>query len=314
MRPLKLIPLYDRTIWAGERLSALRNRPAAGEGTSWEISVHPHAQSVVANGPDAGRTLRELIDSDPEGMEGPGMGDAELLRLAFLDARDPLSVQVHPDEAYAQAHARDHGKTEGWYVLDADPGAALVVGCDLTSKDEVARAIADDSIEDHLCRVPVTEDDFVFVPAGTLHALGAGILALEIGTNSNTTYRFYDYHRKDDEGNERELHVRRSLDVVRLDYRGNVVHTPLDGMPKERTLVSSPEFDVILIDVADTHVLPADHARFRTISCVRGACDLVCGGTSTHLGYTESAFLPAALGDVLVTGDCRLLVGIPHRR
>ena len=119
MGPIKETPIYNKTIWAGEKLAAIRNRKPDGEGTSWEISIHPSAQSVISDGPHQGTTLAALIETDPEGMLGKGVSDIDYLRAAFLDAREPLSVQVHPGEAYARAHENDHGKAEAWYILDA---------------------------------------------------------------------------------------------------------------------------------------------------------------------------------------------------
>lgn len=313
MQPLKLTPIYEKTIWAGERMPAIRHRPSLGEGISWEISIHPHAQSAVSEGSMAGHALRTLIDADPVGMVGSNTSDKEFLRVALLDAKEPLSVQVHPDEAYAQRNESDHGKAECWYILGADAGATVVAGCDLATKDEVAAAIADDTIEQHLHCIPVQEGDFISVPAGTIHALGAGIFALEIGTNSNTTYRFYDYHRTDALGNERTLHIQKSLDVLNLEQRAGSVHTALDGVPKSRALPSVAEFDVTLIDIADSHVLMANQDCFRTLSCVRGACRLCCEGGMTKLACTESVFVPAAAAPLTIEGNCRVLVAAPHR-
>ncbi len=311
MRPIKVHPIYERTIWAGEKLSKIRGRAAAGEGTAWEISIHPYAQSVVSEGENAGKTLAELAEAAHDALLGKNVQDQDLLRAAFLDAKDSLSVQVHPGEIYAQSHEADHGKTEAWYILSADEGASLVAGSDFRSAQEIRDAIEDGSIEDHLYRIPVTEGDFVLVPSGTLHALGAGILALEIGTNSNITYRFYDYHRKDAEGNERPLHIDKSIDVVRFGQKGTCVHTPVDHIAKEKRIADFPEYTVDLIDVTDTFTLKAHPDTFRTLSCVNGSCVLQDEQGDMELGFTESVFLPASCGDLLVRGDCRLLVGTP---
>lgn len=313
MEPLRLEPIYNRTIWAGQRLAHIRGRVPAGEGTSWEVSVHPSAQSVVAEGTHAGRTLASLIGEDPVGMLGADVGDADLLRLAFLDTGEALSVQVHPGERYARAHEGDHGKTEAWYILAADEGAQLVAGSDFTSADEVREALRNGSIEDHLHHFPVQEGDCVVVPSGTLHALGAGILALEIGTNSNTTYRFYDYGRRDKDGNLRELHIEKSLDVVRFGQRGTCVSTPLDHQARVRRIVSLPEYCVDLIDVTDEFAIPPART-FRTLSCVHGQVVLEAGAHDMELAYTESVFVPASCGGLVVKGSCRLLLATPRPR
>ena len=314
MRPIKVYPIYDKTIWGGNRLSKIRGRTAEGEGTAWEISIHPYAQSVISEGEYAGKTLAELVKTAHDALLGREIQDEDLLRAAFLDAKDSLSVQVHPGEAYAQAHEADHGKTEAWYILDADEGASLVAGSDFQSPQAIRDAIAGGTIEDHLYRIPVTEGDFVLVPSGTLHALGAGILALEIGTNSNTTYRFYDYHRKDANGNERPLHIEKSIDVVCFGQKGTCIHTPVDHIAKEKRVADFPEYTVDLIDVCGSYTLKAHPKTFRTLSCVSGDCSIQDEAGETRLGYTESVFLPASCGDLVISGDCRLLVGTPKPR
>ncbi len=314
MGPIRLNPIYDKTIWAGNKLAAIRGRNWNGEGTSWEISVHPYAQSVIAEGAHQGETLASLIETAHDEILGRGVTDIDLLRCAFLDAKDPLSVQVHPGERYAREQEGDHGKTESWYILDADEGASLVAGSDFQSAQEIKDAITAGTIEQHLYKIPVTEGDFIQVPSGTLHALGAGILAIEIGTNSNTTYRFYDYGRKDKDGKERPLHIQKSLDVVVCGQTGAKVSTPIDHQPKVKRVADFPEYSVDLIDVNGTYTLEAHPASFRTLSCVKGNAELIEEDNRTHLAFTESVFLPASCSAVKVSGDCRLLVGTPKPR
>lgn len=312
MEPIKVQPIYDKTIWAGKNIQSIRHLKEAGYGTSWEISVHPYAQSIITEGEYAGKTLKDVIDEYPEEMLGKQMSEENLLRLALLDAGSALSVQVHPNEAYALAHENDHGKTESWYILKANEDATLVAGSSFQTKEEIKKSIQNNTIESYLHRIPVKEGDFVCIPSGTLHALGAGILALEIGTNSNTTYRFYDYHRKDTNGNERTLHLNQSLDVVVLNQSGACIHSPLDGKPKEKCLASFGEFGVRLVDVTDLYILkPCD--TFRTLSCVKGSATLRTEKSITVLKDTESCFLPAGMDELTIEGPCRILLGIPHK-
>ena len=312
MGPIKLTPIYNETIWAGKKLSEIRGYDWHSQGTSWEVGIHPSAQSVVAAGVNQGRTLASLVEEDHDGILGKAVTDQDLLRAAFLDAGESLSVQVHPGETYAREVSQDHGKTESWYILDAEPGATLVAGSDFTSRDAIKEAIDNNTIEDHLYRIEVKEGDFILVPSGTLHALGAGILALEIGTNSNTTYRFYDYGRTDANGNPRQLHVENSLDVVVCGQRGGYVETPIDNIPKVKRIADFPEYTVDLIDVCGEYVLPAHPDTFRTLSCVKGNAELIEGGENSVIEYTESVFLPASCKEVTVKGTCRLLVGTPR--
>ena len=314
MRPIKVNPIYNKTIWAGEKLSAIRGREPNGEGTSWEISIHPFAQSVVREGEYEGKTLAELVSADHDALLGKGVTDEDLLRCAFLDAKESLSVQVHPGEAYAMAHENDHGKTEAWYIVDAEPGATLVAGSDFKKPEEIRTAIENGTIEDHLEHISVEEGDFVLIPSGTLHALGGGILALEIGTNSNTTYRFFDYNRTDANGKKRELHIDKSIDVVRFGQRGSSVRTPIDHIAKVKRVANFPDYTVDLIDVEGEYVLNSHPETFRTLSCVHGEAVLNTSEGEMPLAYTESVFLPALCGDIQIKGHCRLLAGTPRPR
>ncbi|MBR4455801.1 MAG: hypothetical protein IKS32_06220 [Solobacterium sp.] len=312
MKPIRLVPIYDKTIWAGNRLAKIRGREACGEGTVWEISVHPYAQSVIQDGDFEGRTLASLIEEQKEAVLGPGVEEADLLRCAFLDAKDALSVQVHPGERYARTHSDDHGKTESWYILDADKGASLVAGSDFQNREQIAEAIETGTIEDHLTHMPVQEGDFILVPSGTLHALGAGILALEIGTNSNVTYRFYDYHRKDANGNERALQLAESLDTVVCGQKGIRIRTD-EFSPKKKRVAEFPEYTVDLIDIDGEFTLFSWKESFRTLSCVKGEAHMTMDGEDCGiLHYTESVFLPAECGDLILKGRCRILVGTPR--
>jgi len=314
MSVLKAEPIYDRTIWAGNRLAKLRGRPDRKEGTSWEISIHPYAQSVVSEGRFKGRTLASLVEENPEGMLGKGFGEEELLRIAWLDAGEALSVQVHPGETYAMCHEKDHGKTESWYILEAEEGAELVAGSRFSSRDEILEAIEKDTIEAGLIRIPVQAGDFVLVPSGTLHALGKGILAVEIGTNSNTTYRFYDYHRRDAEGKERQLHIEKSLDVVRFDQRGTCVHSPLDHVEKIRRIADFAEYSVDLYDIEGEYTLKAHPESFRTVTCVNGDFTVKENSETIALEYLRSAFISADSPDLVLKGHGRILVGTPRKR
>lgn len=307
--PLKLEPIYDRTIWAGDRLCRIRHHASDSYGTVWEMTVHPYAQSVVTNPQYHGQKLKDLIEKDPEGMLGKKCTEMDLIRLAYLDAKDSLSVQVHPDEAYAVKNENDHGKTESWYILEAEPGATLVAGSDFTDKEQIRQAIGDHTIMSHLRNVPVKAGDFICIEAGTLHALGAGILAIEVGTNSNTTYRFYDYERKDAKGNERPLHLDKSLDVVNLSSRPEVIHSPYDpNTAQKKMLLERKEFTVELVDTAGKYASRTDGNSYQVLSNMQAECLLKYDGGTMPLHFTQTVFLPAALGEYEIIGSTRILV------
>lgn len=154
MYPMKLKPVYDKTIWANDRLTTMRGMEEKGLGTCWEISAHPHAKNVILNGEYAGKTLDELIQADPQSILGEKQLH-QMLRLAYLDAREDLSIQVHPYDEYARAHENDEGKTESWYILEADKGATLVAGTTASDAAVIKAAVENDQVEDYVRKVEV---------------------------------------------------------------------------------------------------------------------------------------------------------------
>lgn len=309
MYPMKLKPIYDKTIWGNDRLTTMRGLKEKGLGTCWEISAHPHAKNVILNGEYAGRTLDELIKADPKSI----LGEKELrqmLRLAYLDAKEDLSIQVHPYDEYAREHEHDEGKTESWYILQADQGATLVAGTTASDAAVIKEAVASDHVEDYVRKVEVEAGDFVCIDAGMLHALGKGILAIEVGQNSNTTYRFYDYHRKDASGRERELHIDKCFDVADFALHCDKVSSPFPDVDttQEKMLVDRPEFSVRLVDVAGSYVLANDEERFYCLSNVSADCMLRYQGEEHPFAFTENIFVPAGCSDIEICGKARILV------
>lgn len=198
----KTRPLFDKTIWGRGYLSDIKGNTESSIGTTWEISFHDYGSNRVET---SDKTLSELIHDNPE-MLGLTTKE-ELLRIAFLDTKDDLSIQLHPTNDYANKYLTDLGKYEAWYIVEAKPGATIVAGTTTDDIELLKKAVQNNSIENYLHRVPVQANDFVYIPAGLVHALGKDILAIEVSTNSNTTYRFYDYGRKN-----RTLHLVESFD------------------------------------------------------------------------------------------------------
>lgn len=311
MYPLKLKPIYDKTIWANDRLTKIRGIDEKGYGTCWEISAHPYAQNEILNGIYQGWNLSELIEKKGSEILGKH-AVTSMLRLAYLDAKEDLSIQVHPYNAYALQHEQDNGKTESWYVLAADEGATLVAGTLVDDPDVIKQAIEDETLEQYLRKVPIQAGDFIYVEAGMLHALGGGILAIEVGTNSNTTYRFYDYGRKDAEGNSRELHLQKSFDVVDFKKRSEKIATPLTSFDKnmEKVLVDGDEFQVVLYDIADEMTFDTEGKDFHCLSFVCHDALIQYDGKDIPVKYTENIFIPAACGKYTIKGKCRVLKSI----
>lgn len=226
---IKLKPVYKKMLWGGNKIGKLLHKDAEGPepiAESWELSTHRNGMCSVAEGEDAGKTLNEYLDR--VGWEQFGEHAARChalpIMVKYIDARENLSIQVHPDTQYALTHSGDCGKNEMWFILDADPGACVFLGFqrDVT-EEEVRAAVKDGTIEQLLNKIPVRKGDVYYIPAGTIHAIGAGCLLCEIQQTSDATYRLFDYHRKDENGKERECRVEDALAV--LNFRKTPVRT-----------------------------------------------------------------------------------------
>jgi mannose-6-phosphate isomerase len=220
--PLKFEPIYKRRIWGGRKLEEVFGRQLpAGEkiGESWELADLPEDKSVVANGELAGMTIREVVERFPKEITGDKNFPVPFpLLIKILDAEDVLSVQVHPDPQTVKRAGRGEPKTECWYIISAAPGAVIYKGLkDGVTKEQLAQTIEDGTVADTLAKVSVNAGECHFLPAGTAHAIGPGLLIAEIQTPSDTTYRVFDWNRVDDAGNARELHIEQALESIHFD-------------------------------------------------------------------------------------------------
>ena len=219
MSILKLAPACKDYLWGGTKLITDYGKRYDGArlAETWELSGHPDGPSVLASGPDAGKTLADYLAAHPGALGEHGRKFAELpVLIKLIDAAKDLSIQVHPDDAYARAHEGQNGKTEMWYVLSAAPDAFLYCGFSRDiSRDELKRRIADNTLPEVLRRVNVKAGDTVFIPAGTIHAICRGIVVAEVQQSSNVTYRVCDYGRLGPDGKPRALHIAQALDVTR---------------------------------------------------------------------------------------------------
>ena len=309
MGPLLLKPFYLSPIWGGPRIAQARGIPwteADNHGESFDVSAHPSTMGVVLNGPCAGMTLAEAIDDHREEILGDVPDDTPI-QVVFMDPIQTLSVQVHPDEAYAQAAEGDHGKVEAWYVIDADPGATLIAGCTTDDLDALRAAAADDTIgELYGQRIQMHAGDFILIPPGTLHALGAGIFAVEIGSLGNTTYRICDW------GRGRTLHVDKAFDVLDTASQPSVVRlgSPRDAVAdQERLGVDTGFYQSFVVDVASRMEF-ACNGRYAVITCVDGTARVQTPQGSVTLGATQSCLIPACAKTYAIEGSCRVLRSI----
>lgn len=218
MQILKLMPAGKDYLWGGTRLRKEYRKkidliPLA---ETWECSVHPDGLSIVENGKYRGQTLKDVIDKHPEFL---GTKNQEMpVLIKFIDAMKDLSVQVHPYDDYARKYEGDNGKSEMWYVIDAEPGAELIFGFEHpVTKEILKEAVANGTLDKHLHKIKIQKGDVIYVPAGTVHGIGAGALIAEIQESSNVTYRVYDYNRTDKNGNKRELHFDKAVEVMNMD-------------------------------------------------------------------------------------------------
>lgn len=305
MYPLKLEPIYWDSIWGNDKLAKIRKNPKI-RGTSWDVSAHPHADNVILNGEYEGKTLMQLLDEYPKQMLG-NKNRSQMLRIAYLDARESLSIQVHPQNEYARIHENDEGKTESWYVVEADPGAKLIAGTTVSSIEGLKQAVAKDKIEECVRRIEMENGDFICIDAGQLHALGAGILALEIGTNSDTTYRFYDYHRKDVEGKERELHLAKCFDVVDTKKQCEKAAYPFD-QKQDVIIMNREEFSIHMVDIDGSYCLKPNGDTFYCLSNVKEDCQILYDGQEIPFAFTENIFIPADCTELMLKGKTRVLI------
>lgn len=311
MEPLKFSPTYVHPIWAGDAIAKARGLPTDTEhnyGEAFDVSAHPDVCVTIANGPLAGMHLDDAISAHHNDIIGT-LPDHDVIQITFMDARETLSIQVHPNEEQAQRLDGDHEKTESWYILHAEPGATLIGGSTTTDLDALRAAAADDSIGERFGkRIAVSEGDFVFVPAGTMHALGAGIFAVEVGSFGNRTYRMCDW------GRGRELHVDKAFEVVNTESTATVRHFGRYGhdeagdaaLPRIREGERCGLFVSNVIDIDKDYETEPDGV-YHIITCVQGSCTVESPEGAVGLVCTESALVPASAGRYTVRGSCRVL-------
>ena len=216
--PMRLKPYCRKTIWGGYRLASEFGKGESGEliGETWELSARNGASAVVDGGEYDGKTLYELVNEYPDMVKKGFSASRFPLLIKFIDAADDLSIQVHPDDAYATAYTDDSGKTEMWYIVDAAPGAGIVYGLkEKYDRESFKKALDGGELEKLLNRVEVRKGETYFIPSGMVHAICRGVLICEIQQNSDITYRVYDYNRRQSDGTFRKLHVNDALNVIR---------------------------------------------------------------------------------------------------
>lgn len=307
---LKLKPSCKDYLWGGHRLVEEYGKEYDGEilAETWELSTHPDGPSIVENGKYAGKTLIQYLEEEGKSVLGKNCERFENfpILIKFIDAKDSLSIQVHPDNEYALKNEGQYGKTEMWYVMDAGEDAFLYYGFkEEVSKEEFAKRIEDDTLLEVLNAVPVKKGDVLFIEAGTIHAIGKDILIAEIQQNSNVTYRVYDYGRVGKDGKKRELHVEKAIAVT------NRVPVVRDG--KQYPHVADCDYftvDKLNLDGAVMSKLEGtvSEASFASILFLDGEGTISNQGETLQFKKGESFFLPAGSGEYQIEGVCDALI------
>lgn len=315
--PMKLeAPLKDY-LWGGTRLKDEYGKKTNLDkvAESWELACHKDGKSKIVNGEAAGLLLEDWLAGQDKSVLGTNAASFPYfpLLIKLIDAKGDLSVQVHPDNDYAMRVEGEYGKTEMWYIVDCEPGASLLYGFkEKISKEEFERRIADNTLLEVCNRVPVKKGDVFFIDSGTLHAIGKGILICEIQQNSNTTYRIYDYGRVGKDGKPRELHVKKAIDVTKLEppTKPTTALAKIDIIPglDMKLLAECEYFTAYHATLKGEASLKAGSESFQTFTVLLGSLKLTSGDTVLDFYKGESVFIPAGLGIYTLTGDATFIL------
>lgn len=315
--PIFLAPLFQERIWGGSELKKQYgyNIPSAQTGECWAISAHPNGPSVVREGDYIGKTLGELWDEHPEIFGHFNSGKFPLL-TKILDANEDLSIQVHPNDEYAnQFENGEFGKTECWYILDCKEDATMIFGHRAQSKEEFINMIDEGHWGDLLQRVKIKPGDFFYVPSGTIHALCKGTLVLETQQSSDTTYRVYDYDRIGQDGKLRDLHIEKAVEVTTVPHTATKVEPTLDKVTGAvvTTFVEEDYFSVYKWDV-QTEAKLTQAGLFTLASVIEGSGTLITIEGEFPLQKGDHFILPAAVETFKIEGSLSIIASHPNHK
>lgn len=316
MQPIKFNPLLVQTLWGGEKIIPFKhlNSDLTQVGESWEISGVKGNETVVSEGEFKGKKLNELVDE----LKGKLVGEANYKRfgndfpllIKFIDARQELSIQVHPTDELAQKRGKLRGKTEMWYIMDSDENAKLRAGMkEKITPEQYKQMVEDDTITEAIAEYKVKEGDCFFLPAGRIHSIGTGCFLAEIQQTSDVTYRIYDFKRKDKDGNYRELHTEEAAECidynVEPNYRTEYVPVKNEGV----ALVECPYFTTAVYDLNEPMTLDySELDSFVILIGLKGSGEITDNeGNTTTLCEGETILIPATTSEVKVTGNIKFL-------
>ena len=308
-------PQLKQTLWGGDRIIPFKHLDTQMEavGESWEISGVKGNETIVANGKDKGKSLNQLVREQKGRLVGEEnyqrFGDEFPLLIKFIDARQDLSIQVHPDDEIAQRHGKSHGKTEMWYAFASAPGAVLYNGLKRQLTPEVyEQMVENDTITEALARYEVSEGDVFFIPAGRIHAIGAGCFVAEIQQTSDITYRIYDYKRKDKNGNYRELHTKEAAESIDFRIYDNQHINYTLSKNEGVQVVICPHFTTAVYDLTEPMTLDySELDSFVILIAVKGQGKLICEDEEITFQMGDTVLLPATTQEVKVEGAVKFL-------
>ena len=311
--PLQFEPILKERIWGGEKLKTILNKPIVSKitGESWEISTVEGDVSVVANGDLAGKSLNDLIDSNPEELLGTEVykrfGKQFPLLFKFLDAREDLSIQVHPNDELAKKRHNSFGKTEMWYVMQADKDSELIVGFKKDSNaSEYLENLKNKTLLSILDNIKVEVGDVFFLETGTVHAIGAGMVIAEIQQTSDITYRLYDFDRVDAAGNQRELHVDLALDAINYNKIDTYKKYNKD-LNQSNSVVDCPYFTTNFLPLDGKVAVNKTGNSFTVYMCVEGAFELEYEDAKFKYIKGDTVLIPAAFKAFILNGKASIL-------
>lgn len=311
--PMMFEPILKDRIWGGEKLHTVLGKQQISDsiGESWEISNVPENVSLVSNGGYKGQSLEELIKTYPEDILGSYIvstfGYQFPLLFKFLDAKEDLSIQLHPNDKLARERHNSLGKTEMWYVMQADPGARVVVDFkEGVTQEDYLQHLHTKTLPAILNEIPVKKGDAFFIQTGTVHAIGGGVLLAEIQQTSDITYRVYDWDRVDSEGKTRELHVDLALEAINYEKK-QVVLSYTKDINQANPVVSCPFFTVNLIPLEERYEIEKPLDRFYLYVCTEGACELQINTLTCGIKKGQTVLIPASVKNLVATGHATLL-------
>ncbi len=300
---LRLNSVTKDYIWGGTRLREEYGKNGGARlAESWELSVHPDGESIIDGGELHGMTLGEFVEKFPESTGKNSFGRVPVL-VKLIDAKENLSLQVHPDNDYAQKYEGDNGKTEAWYIVDCEENASIIYGFKETlTKEEFRRAIEENALLEKVNTIPVKKGDVFLIRAGTLHAIGKGCLIAEIQQSSNVTYRVYDYDRRDDKGNPRELHIEKALDVTNLA----AAEIPVQSGEKNGILCKCEYFTLSCEDISGSVMEHMNSESFTHVMILEGRGEII-SESGSHTAQKGESFFVTAGTKWQIKGNCSII-------